>query len=222
MRPPKMLSPMARPRREPQFADLTHQAATAELGIWVFIATEVLFFGALLFAYWTLRSAYWDAFTLAARDSKIALGAINQALLITSSLTMVLSISFAKEGRQRALVRALAATALLGILFLAVKGYEYALDFADHTVPVLDFVFQPGQTPPAEMFWFFYFAATGLHAIHLTIGIVLVLAMAVRAWRGRINPEYTAPLEVVGLYWSFVDIVWFFLFAAIYPIGRAP
>jgi cytochrome c oxidase subunit 3 len=212
---------MSKPRLEPQFADLDHQGQTAALGLWVFIATEVLFFVALLFAYWTLRAAYWDAFTLAARDSKIALGAINQALLITSSLTMVLAIMFAKEGRRQALVRALGATALLGFLFLGVKGWEYWLDFADHTVPVLDFVLKPGATPPAEMFWFFYFAATGLHAVHLTIGVVLVLTMALRAQRGGIISTYTAPLEVVGLYWSFVDVVWFFLFAAIYPIGRA-
>lgn len=211
---------MRKLRAEPQYADLAHQGTTAELGLWVFIATEVLFFGALLFAYWTLRNAYWDAFTLAARDAKIRLGAINQALLITSSLTMVLAINFAKDGRQKALVRALGLTALLGLLFLGVKGYEYALDFSDHTVPVLDFVLKPHETPPAEMFWFFYFAATGLHAVHLAIGIALVTMMLVRAQRNRILPAYTAPLEVVGLYWSFVDIVWFFLFAAIYPIGR--
>lgn len=212
---------MRSPRPEPQYADLDHQATTAELGLWVFIATEVLFFGALLFAYWTLRSAYWDAFTLAAKDSKMYLGAINQALLITSSLTMVLAIKFAKDGRRTALVRALVATALLGVLFLGVKGYEYFLDFGDHTVPVIDFLLKPGETPPAEMFWFFYFAATGLHAVHLSIGVVLVAVMAVRAQRGRLTPAYVAPLEVVGLYWSFVDVVWFFLFAAIYPIGRA-
>src|ERR1700722_840963 len=109
---PRMRPAMSSLRPQPQFADLDHQGTTAELGLWVLIATEVLFFGALLFAYWMLRDAYWDAFTLAARDSKIALGAINQALLITSSLTMVLAIAFAKDGRRRALVRALGAAAL--------------------------------------------------------------------------------------------------------------
>lgn len=203
-----------------QYADLEQQGETAQLGMWVFIATEVLFFGALIFAYTVYRTAYPAQFRLAGHDSVLVLGSINQAILLTSSLTMVLAIRAGRAARQRTLVRLLVLTAALGFAFLAVKGYEYAQDAASHSVPVLDYVFKPGELPPTELFWTFYFIATGIHAVHLSIGIVLVLILAVRAARGAFSSGYDAPLEVVGLYWSFVDTVWLFLFACIYPLGR--
>jgi cytochrome c oxidase subunit III len=208
-------------RPEPQFATLAQQADTAQLGMWVFIATEVMFFGALLFTYFIYRTSYWEQFRLAARDTKILLGSINAAILLTSSLTMVMAINFAREGRQRLLLVFLLATAFLGFCFLGVKGYEYASDFRAHTVPSVNFLLKPGQLPPSQLFWVFYFIATGLHAIHMSIGIGLIMVMSWRAWRGRFSPNYYTPLEVVGLYWSFVDTVWVFLWAAIYPLGRA-
>lgn len=208
-------------RLEAQYADTAQQSETAQLGMWVFIATEVLFFGALIFPYVIYRIAYPDQFRLAGHDSFILLGSINQAILITSSLTMVLATRAARADRQRALVWLLCATAALGLAFLGVKGYEYAKDVAAHSVPVFDYVFKPGYQRPTEIFWSFYFIATGLHALHLTIGIVLVSLLAVRAVQGAFSPRYDAPLEVIGLYWSFVDTVWFFLFACIYPLGRA-
>jgi cytochrome c oxidase subunit 3 len=211
---------MAEARLQTQYADLAQQSETAQLGMWAFIATEVLFFGSLIFSYVVYRTLYPEQFRLAGHDSLILLGGINQAILITSSLTMVLAIRAARADQRRALVGLLLVTAALGIAFLGVKGYEYACDAASHVVPVLDFVMKPGYQPPAEMFWTFYFIATGLHALHLSIGIVLVLMLAVRAARGAFSAEYCTPLEVVGLYWSFVDTVWFFLFACIYPLGR--
>jgi cytochrome c oxidase subunit 3 len=208
-------------RLQEQYADSAQQAETAQLGMWVFIATEVMFFGALIFSYMVYRTAYPEQFRLAGHDSFILLGSINQALLITSSLTMVLAVRAAKADQQRALVLLLAATAALGLAFLGVKGYEYARDAAAHSVPLVDYVFKPGERRPTEIFWCFYFVATGLHAIHLSVGIALVLILTVRAAQGAFSPEYDAPLEVIGLYWSFVDCVWFFLFACIYPLGRA-
>ena len=205
---------------ELQYADMEHQSETAQLGMWVFIATEVLFFGALIFAYTVYRVAYSEQFGLAGHDSFMLNGSVNQAILITSSLTMVLAIRAARNEDRRALVQLLLATAGLGVAFLGVKGWEYARDVAAHSVPVLDFAWKPGYQAPAEMFWTFYFISTGLHALHLTIGIVLVLILALRAQRGEFSRAYDAPLEVVGLYWSFVDTVWFFLFACIYPLGR--
>jgi cytochrome c oxidase subunit III len=134
----------------------------------------------------------------------------------------VLAINAAADGRRRSLVYWLLATALLGVCFLAVKGYEYYLDYNDHVVPAVNFVMKPGEAPAGELFWVFYFVATGLHAIHLTIGVGLVLYMLLwRVRRGEIVPGYYAPLEVVGLYWSFVDTVWLFLFPAIYLVGRS-
>jgi cytochrome c oxidase subunit III len=206
---------------EMQYADMEQQAETAQFGMWVFIATEVLFFGALIFGYAVYRVAYSEQFRLAGHDSFMLNGSLNQAILITSSLTMVLAIRAARSENRRALVRLLLATAGLGVAFLGVKGWEYARDVAAHSVPVLDFAWKPGYQAPAEMFWTFYFISTGLHALHLTIGIALVLVLALRAQRGEFSRAYNAPLEVVGLYWSFVDTVWFFLFACIYPLGRA-
>jgi cytochrome c oxidase subunit III len=206
---------------ELQYATLEQQSETAQLGMWVFIATEVLFFGALIWTYVVYRTAYPMQFGLAAHDSLIVLGSLNQVILVTSSLTMVLAIRAARSQCQRALVWLLLATAALACAFLGVKACEYAQDAASHSVPVLDFVFKPGYRAPAEMFWTFYFISTGLHALHVSIGVVLVLWLAVRAARGAFSTGYDAPLEVVGLYWSFVDTVWFFLFACIYPLGRA-
>jgi cytochrome c oxidase subunit 3 len=203
-----------------QYADSRQQSETAQLGMWVFIATEIMFFGALVFSYVVYRVAYPEQFRLAGHDSFILLGSINQALLITSSLTMALATRAARADQQRMLVLLLAATAALGLAFLGVKGYEYAKDAAAHSVPVVDYLFKPGYERPTEIFWCFYFISTGLHAIHLSIGIVLVLLLTVRAAQGAFSPDYDAPLEVIGLYWSFVDTVWFFLFACIYPLGR--
>jgi cytochrome c oxidase subunit 3 len=211
---------MADPRPEVQYASLAQQTETAQLGMWVFIATEVLFFGALIFAYYIYRISYPDQFVLAGRDAKLLLGSINTALLATSSLTMVASIDFVKRDQLPRATAALSVTALLGVAFLAVKGYEYIEDYHDHTVPLLSFVLKPDQHPPVELFWMFYFVATAIHAVHLSIGIVAVLVMVHHTRGGRYSAAYYSPLEVLGLYWSFVDAVWLFLFAAIYPIGR--
>jgi cytochrome c oxidase subunit III len=206
---------------EPQFATLEQQTETAQLGMWVFIATEVMFFGALIFTYFIYRLTYWEQFRLAGADSRILLGSINAAILLTSSLTMVMAINFAKEGRQQRVIAFLLVTASLGVLFLCVKGYEYVLDYESNAVPSLNFAFKSGYHAPSELYWVWYFVATGFHALHVTIGVGAILAMTRLAWRGRFSPNYYTPLEVLGLYWSFVDTVWLFLFAAIYPLGRA-
>lgn len=206
---------------EVQYATIEHQAETAQLGMWVFIATEVMFFGALIFTYVVYRTTYWEQFRLAGHDSKILLGSINVALLLTSSLTMVMAINFCKEGRNTLLVAFLLATAFLGLGFLGVKGYEYVQDYNANSVPSVNYLFKSGFQGPTELFWTFYWIATGIHALHLSIGVVLVLILAWRAHRRIFSPSYYSPLEVVGLYWSFVDTVWVFLFAAIYPLGRA-
>jgi cytochrome c oxidase subunit 3 len=189
--------------------------------MWVFIATEILFFGALIWAYTIYRSTYPEQFALAGHDSFMLNGALNQAILITSSLTMVLALRAARLNSGRALVLLLLITAGLGCAFLGVKGWEYARDIGAHSLPVLDFDFKQGYRAPTEMFWTWYWIATIIHAVHLSIGVVLVLILAYRAQRGEFSRNYNSPLEVVGLYWSFVDTVWFFLFACIYPLGRA-
>lgn len=212
---------MAELRPEPQFASLAQQTETAQLGMWVFLATEVLFFGALVFSYYIYRISYPDQFVSAASDTKLLLGSINTAILMTSSVTMVAAIELVKRDEIDRAATALLITAVLGFAFLGVKGYEYFEDYKDHTVPLLGFLLKPHQHPSAELFWLFYFIATGIHAVHLSIGIAAVLVMALHTRHRRYSAAYYSPLEVLGLYWSFVDTVWLFLFAAIYPIGRA-
>ncbi|MBV8889163.1 MAG: cytochrome c oxidase subunit 3 [Alphaproteobacteria bacterium] len=205
---------------EIQYRTLDQQGETAQLGMWVFIATETLFFGALLFVYFLYRRAYPAAFAQAGKDAVLWCGTVNLVLLLTSSLTMVLSINAAADGRRRAIAAWLVATALLGFVFLGVKGYEYYADYADQVVPAVNFMIKAGEAPVGELFWVFYFVATGLHAVHLSIGLGLILYMLRRVRRGDLSPAYYAPLEVVGLYWGFVDTVWLFLYPAIYLVGR--
>ena len=208
-------------RPEMQYATLEQQTETAQLGMWVFLATEVLFFGALIFGYYIYRISYPGEFVSAARDTKFLLGSINVAILVTSSLTMVGALECVKRDMVPRAVTGLLATAVLGFAFLGVKGFEYVQDYRDHTVPLLSFVLKPGQHAPAELFWAFYYVATGIHALHLSIGIGAVLVYAWRTGSGRYSSLYYSPIEVLGLYWSFVDTVWLFLYAAIYPLGRA-
>jgi cytochrome c oxidase subunit 3 len=206
---------------EIQYATLSQQGETAQLGMWVFIATETLFFGALIFTYFIYRNAYPKEFAEAAKETVLWCGSVNIVILLTSSLTMVLAIEAAATGRSQALINWLLATALLGIAFVCIKGYEWYADYQDRVVPAVNFIIKPGEARPSEMFWVFYFIATPLHALHLLIGIGLLFYMLGRARRGDLPPGYFAPLEVVGLYWSFVDTVWIFLFPAIYLIGRS-
>jgi cytochrome c oxidase subunit III len=209
-------------RPEIQFASLEQQGDTAQLGMWAFLVNETLFFGALLFTYFIYRMTYPHEFAIAGKDAVLWCGSVNLAILLTSSLTMVLAINAGAQDERRAMIGWLIATAALGVVFLLIKGYEYYQDFQDKVVPVVNFVVKPGEGPAGELFWVFYWIATGLHAIHLTVGIGLVLYMLLwRIRRGEITPAYYAPLEVVGIYWSFVDAVWLFLFPSIYLLGRS-
>jgi cytochrome c oxidase subunit 3 len=211
------------PMLEIQYATLEQQGETAQFGIWVFLTQETIFFGALIFTYFLYRITYPHEFAAAAKDAVLWCGSLNFVILVTSSLTMVLAINAAaQDARPNRMIRWLIVTVVLGCLFLIVKGYEYYLDFQDRVVPVVNFVAKPGEGSAGELFWVFYWVATGLHAIHLTIGIGLVLYMLLwRIRRGEITPAYYAPLEVVGIYWSFVDTVWLFLYPSIYLVGRS-
>ena len=214
-----MLSRTLRP--EMQYATLVHQGETAQLGMWVFIATETLFFGVLIFGYFVYRNAYPEEFAQAAKETVLWCGTVNIGLLLTSSLTMVLAIEAAAAGRRQALANWLLVTACLGIVFIGIKGFEWYLDYEDQVVPAVNFIVKPNEAPAGELFWVFYFIATPLHALHLLIGIALLFYMLWRVRRGHLTPSYYAPLEVVGLYWSFVDTVWIFLYPAIYLVGRS-
>ena len=212
---------MPEPQPAFQFADLRQQHDVAQLGMWVFLATEVLFFGGLILAYSAYRFGYPEGFAQAARHTKIVIGAANTAVLLTSSFLVAWAVVGARlrEGRLAAVLMWIAAA--LGVLFLALKGVEYAKEYQEHLVPGLNFSVQEPNAKAMSLFFAFYFVATGLHAVHVAVGIVVLAVIGVRASHGAYSERYHAPITIAGLYWHFVDVVWIFLFALIYLPGRA-
>jgi cytochrome c oxidase subunit III len=203
-----------------QFDSLEQQQEASTLGMWVFLATEVLFFGGLFACYLVYRNWYPDAFSAASRELVIWAGATNTVVLITSSLTMALAVHAAQTGERRQLRLFLALTMLLGGVFLGIKAFEYYTEWVEHHVPGAGFQFEAQYLPDAQIFFSLYFAMTGLHALHMIIGLGIMSVMLWWASTGRITTEYYNPIEVSGLYWHFVDIVWIFLFPLLYLIGR--
>ncbi len=210
--------PDVRPAPAEQFATLEQQHETALLGIWTFLATEILFFGGLIIAYTVYRHAYPDGFAEAARHTRIVIGTANTAILLTSSFLVAWAVVAAKLGAGRVSAALLSGAALLGIVFLALKGVEYRGEVNEHLFPNDSFTL--GQQG-ARLFFTFYFIATGLHAVHVAVGIVVLAVIAVRAHEGAYSAAYHGPITVAALYWHFVDLVWIFLFALIYLPGRA-
>lgn len=205
---------------EMQYAGMAHQADSALSGMWLFLATEALFFGALFFLYSIYRSAHPTGTANASRHAELLLGTINTVLLLTSSAVFSYGYGCAKRGQNRALFWSAIATFLLGATFIALKGYEWSDDFDHHLFPGPGFALPGPDHGGAELFWSFYFVSTGLHGLHMIIGLGLVAWIAWTARAGRYSPGYTTPVEVVGLYWSFVDIVWLILYPTIYLAGR--
>jgi cytochrome c oxidase subunit 3 len=218
------------------FDDAQQQYAAAEIGMWVFLATEVLFFGGLFTGYAVYRSFYWRAFSAGSHELDVVLGTINTGVLLASSLTMALAVHAAQSGSRRATVWFLVATLALGGTFLGIKGWEYIHKFEENLFPGAAFAYSPHEAagPAAEeasgasgqpihprrveLFFSFYFAMTGVHALHMIVGGGLLVWLVVLARRGRFTPNYSTPVEMVGLYWHFVDIVWVYLFPLLYLI----
>ena len=205
------------------FRDLGQQHEVGTLGMWLFLATEVLFFGGVLLALEVYRYLYSEDFRHASGLLYTSIGAINTLVLLCSSLTMALAVRAAKAGQgPRMLQLFLAATMALGLAFLVLKGVEYYLDYREHLVPNLDF--HPEHWPAdldvryAEVFFSFYFVLTAIHATHMIIGLVLMAIVLRLAGRGRYGPEHYTPVDCLGLYWHFVDIVWVFLLPLLYLI----
>jgi cytochrome c oxidase subunit III len=201
-----------------QFSTAAQQRQASTLGMWAFLATEVLFFGALIAAYFNYRIWFGADFIAAARMTKVWLGTANTAVLLTSSACMAMAVTSFEAGSRRMPALWLIATAMLGLVFVAIKATEWWLEFQEHLVPALNFDFTRygGVT---EIFFIFYFCATGLHALHLLIGIAIVSWLAFAIAGGRIR-RGGSTTRLIGLYWHFVDIVWIFLFPLIYLAGR--
>jgi cytochrome c oxidase subunit III len=204
----------------PQFDDATQQRESATFGMWIFLATEILFFGALFLGYTAYRLAYPAAFAAASRHTLLVFGGTNTAVLLISSATMAFAVRAAREKRRTALVLRLFLTAALGALFLGIKGFEYAREISEHLLPGASFNFAQPYTNHAEMFFYLYFLMTGVHALHLAIGVILIVIFGFRAWRTDAFARNDTAVDLLGLYWHFVDIVWVFLFPLIYLVDR--
>jgi cytochrome c oxidase subunit 3 len=207
------------PALQHHFPDLDTQKEAATLGMWVFLAQEILFFGGLFCAYTVYRNLYYAGFSEASHHLDWKLGGVNTAVLIGSSLTMALAVRAAAQGRRGLIVLFLILTILLGGVFLGIKVFEYKEKFDHHLVPGHGFRWEGPNAHPAEIFYSLYFAMTGLHALHMIVGIPILAWIAWMAQRGRYSPAYHSPVEMVGLYWHFVDIVWIFLFPLLYLVG---
>ncbi len=209
-----------KPPLQQHFADLAAQKEAASLGMWAFLVTEVLFFGGMFTAYVVYRALFTRAFEGASNLLDIRLGAFNTAVLILSSLTMAIAVWAASQGRKNLIIGFLVLTIVLGSIFLGVKFVEYKQKFEHHEVPGPHYVVPQGLPPQTELFFSLYFCMTGLHALHMIIGIGLLTWLIVKARRGAFTARYNTPVDLVGLYWHFVDIVWIFLFPLLYLLGR--
>jgi cytochrome c oxidase subunit 3 len=202
------------------FDSMAQQRSAVELGIWLFLAQEVMFFGGLFLAYAFYRTRYHDAFVEASHHLDVRLGALNTAVLITSSLTMALAVRAAELGKTRAVRGWVLATMFLGFCFLGIKSFEYYTKYVDHLIPGSGFAFHGQHQQGAQIFYLLYFMMTGLHALHMIIGAGIMVAVLIWNARGRVSATYPSRVEAVGLYWHFVDIIWIFLFPLLYLISR--
>jgi cytochrome c oxidase subunit 3 len=208
------------------FENLEQQRETETFGMWLFLATEILIFGGIFTCYAVYRLRYAHDFEVASAKLNILIGSINTIVLLSSSLTMALSVHATRVGRQKMLLTCLLLTILLGGTFLGLKVVEYYKDYVENLVPGL--AFDPGEwterSPPAnpgrvQLMLVFYYVMTGLHAVHMIVGMGLLVWLVLRARNGELTPVRYIAVEVVGLYWHFVDIVWIFLLPLLYLTG---
>jgi len=227
---------------------MEQQREASTFGMWVFLLTEIMMFGGLFAAYLIYRIKYYDAFVAGSSSIDVTWGFINTLVLIGSSLTMALAVSAAQRAWRRGAQIFIVLTMILGSVFLGVKAIEYHQKYVEHHIPggvfgafdavsdypgedhniYWDLVNKEHRTPEAakqiadqtQIFFCFYFAMTGLHALHMIIGLILMTWLLVQVQRLNIGPEYYTPVELSGLYWHFVDIVWIYLFPLLYLINR--
>ena len=249
---PLVIEHEERPELRHHFADVEQQKNAASLGMWWFLGTEIMFFGGMFCAYLIYRRLYFPEFAASSKSLTLWIGTVNTAVLICSSLTVAMSVRAAQLGNRKLQVKLLLATIFFGLVFLGVKGYEWKEKYDEHHIPGMGFnvlgargdfirgnekLFgmdrleddpQKLRAREAEIqqrsqiFFSLYFAMTGMHAIHMIVGVGLFAVITWMAWKGRFTPEYHTPLEIAGLYWHFVDIVWIYLFPLFYLIDRRP
>jgi cytochrome c oxidase subunit 3 len=205
---------------EHQFDDIEQQRDAAYSGMWIFLSTEVLFFGAVFFTYIVYRGLYYDAFADGSRELRVFLGGLNTAVLLCSSLCMALAVHAAQNGRTNQLITFLVVTELIGALFLGIKFLEYYEHYKDHLIPAYNFGYPGEHVNQVELFMVFYFILTGMHAVHMLVGMGMLTTLTILAIRGKFSAEYYDPVDIGGLYWHFVDVVWVFIFPLLYLVKR--
>ena len=203
-----------------QFDDVEQQKEASTFGMWIFLATEILFFGGMFLCYTVYRSLYPTAFGHASNHLSVIWGAVSTAVLICSSFSMACSVNAAATGAKNLLVALLIVTVLFGLAFLVIEMSEWHGLYQEGLMPGFNFTYHEVDPRHVQLFFCLYFAMTGLHASHVTIGLVLLSVMAFRAFGGAFTPQYYTPIEISGLYWHFVDLVWIFLFPLYYLIAR--
>ena len=211
---------MSNPELSHQFETLDQQAEASSLGMWAFLVTETLFFGGLFLLYTVYRIKFPETFAECSKLMDLRLGAINTAVLLTSSLTMAFAVHSAEGGQRRATVGWIFLTMLLGTAFLGIKGFEYHHKFVEHLVPGPHFQLESIHHREAQIFFSLYFAMTGLHALHMIIGLGVLAVISSMAAAGKFTTTYSNPVQISGLYWHFIDIIWIFLFPLLYLIGN--
>ena len=204
-----------------QFDDPVQQREAATLGMWAFLATELLFFGVLFAGYTLCRVRFPDAFAEASRHTDMLLGTLETAVLLTSSCAVALAVREVQLGGRRLATALLGRTAALGAAFLVMHGLEYYAEYREGLVPAIRYTQHGPYAQGMEIFYCLYYFITLFHSLHVAIGVAVLLAMAWRTWRGAFDLDYHTPLELTALYWHLVDIVWIFVYPLIYLGGRA-
>jgi len=208
------------PMQQHHFESMVQQKESVTLGMWLFLAQEVMFFGGLFMAYLLYRVWYPAAWAEGSQELDITLGGVNTVVLIGSSLTMAFAVRCAQLGQNKATRNWLILTMALGMVFVVIKGFEYAHKFEMLHVPGPNFVFHGPHADQVEIFLSLYFMMTGLHALHMLIGFGILAWIAWMAHKQKFSPEWNSHVEMAGLYWHFVDIVWIFLFPLLYLVDR--
>ena len=220
-----------RPELRHHFETVEQQRNAASLGMWLFLGTEIMFFGGMFCAYLIYRMNYFNEFAAGSRSLDVWLGTINTMVLICSSLTVALGVRAAQMGKRTLLVILLLTTIIFGFAFLGIKGIEWYDKYKEHHIPgtsfsaddlVRDYPQIHIDQSHEQLYFSLYFAMTGLHALHMVIGVGIFAFLTFHAWKGRYTPNYYTPVEIGGLYWHFVDIVWIYLFPLLYLIDRRP
>jgi cytochrome c oxidase subunit 3 len=201
------------------FDSAEEEYRTSKFGLWVFLMTEILMFGGLFVGYIIFRGIYSEAFAEASKFLDWRLGAINTVVLIFSSLTMVLSIYYAQHNQKAKVLLNLYITFFCGVIFMCIKAYEYAHKIHEGLLPGHMFHYSEQVAAHAPLYFSFYFCMTGMHGIHVMVGMGFILWLIRRAHRGEFSSNYFTPLECVGLFWHLVDLIWIYLFPLLYLVG---